>query len=87
MPPPPPSKPLPGPRPWGALPPVGLPPPCWVEAAGGPFFCEVLVKVIRPGQAMRLFYISWVLFKHGLDEVILATHLFRAIHFLRYIMW
>jgi len=43
--------------------------------------------VIRPGQAMRLLYISWVLFKHGLDEVILATHLFRPIHFLRYLMW
>ena len=36
---------------------------------------------------MRLVKISWVLVKNGLDELILATHLFRPIHFLRYFMW
>lgn len=42
--------------------------------------------MIRPGQALRLFYISWVLMKHGLDDLIFATHLFRPIHFIRYFM-
>lgn len=40
--------------------------------------------MIRPGQALRLIYISWVMVKNGLDDLILATHLFRPIHFLRY---
>lgn len=39
----------------------------------------------RIRQAMRLVYISHVLGKHGLDEVILATHLFRPVRFLQYI--
>ncbi len=43
--------------------------------------------MIRPGQALRLFHISWVLVRHGLDELILATHLFRPLSFLRYFMW
>ena len=30
----------------------------------------------------RMFHISYVLSKHGLDEIILATHLFRSIRFL-----
>jgi len=42
--------------------------------------------VIRPGQALRLLYISWVLVRHGLDELLLATHLFRPLSFLRYFM-
>ena len=42
--------------------------------------------MIRPGQAVRLFYISWTLIKHGLDDLIFATHLFRPLHFLRYFM-
>jgi len=41
--------------------------------------------VIRPSEAWRLFYINWVLLRHGLDEVILATHLFRPVRFLRYL--
>lgn len=40
--------------------------------------------MIRPSQALRLIYISWVLLKHGLDELILATHLFRPVRFLLY---
>ncbi|MCW9089370.1 MAG: ubiquinone biosynthesis regulatory protein kinase UbiB [Gammaproteobacteria bacterium] len=43
--------------------------------------------MIRPGQALRLFYISWTLLRHGLDELILASHLFRPLHFLRWFMW
>ncbi len=40
--------------------------------------------MIRPGQALRLLHINWVLVKHGLDEVIFATHLFRPFRFLLY---
>ena len=43
--------------------------------------------VNRIGQAFRLLYISWTLLRHGLDELILATHLFRPLHFLRWFMW
>lgn len=43
--------------------------------------------MIRPGQAMRLFYISWTLLRHGLDEMVLASHLFRPLQFLRWFMW
>jgi ubiquinone biosynthesis protein len=41
--------------------------------------------VIRPSQALRLMHINLVLLRHGLDEVILATHLFRPIRFLIYL--
>ena len=43
--------------------------------------------MIRPGQALRLIYISWTLMRHGLDDLILATHLFRPLRFLRWFMW
>ncbi len=43
--------------------------------------------MIRPGQALRLIYISWTLLRHGLDDLILATHLFRPLRFLRWLMW
>ncbi len=43
--------------------------------------------MIRPGQIMRLLYINWTLVRHGLDELILATHLFRPLRFLRWFMW
>lgn len=33
-------------------------------------------------QFFRLIHINWVLLKHGLDEVILATHLFRPLRFI-----
>lgn len=42
--------------------------------------------MIRPGQALRLFYINWILLRHGLEEVILTSHLFRPLAFLRYFM-
>lgn len=41
--------------------------------------------MIRPSQALRLIHINLVLLRHGLDEVILATHLFRPLRFLLYI--
>jgi ubiquinone biosynthesis protein len=41
--------------------------------------------MIRPSEALRLVYINRVLFRHGLDEVILATHLFRPLRFLYYL--
>jgi len=41
--------------------------------------------VIRPADGLRLMYINWVLLRHGLDEVILATHLFRPIRFMLYL--
>ncbi len=41
--------------------------------------------MIRPAQALRLIHINWVLLRHGLDEVILATHLFRPLRFLIYL--
>ena len=35
---------------------------------------------------IRLSYISWILIRNGLDDLILATHLFRPFRFLRIIM-
>ena len=36
-------------------------------------------------QGMRVIHITWVLAKNGLDEFILAAHLFRPIRFFRYL--
>jgi ubiquinone biosynthesis protein len=41
--------------------------------------------VLRPSEAWRLGHISWVLLRYGLDELILATHLFRPLRFLQYL--
>ena len=35
-------------------------------------------------QLLRLFHINRVLVRHGLDEIILATHLFRPLRFIRF---
>jgi len=40
--------------------------------------------MIRPAQIIRLIHINFVLARHGLDEIILATHLFRPFRFLYY---
>ncbi len=40
--------------------------------------------VLRPGRLLRLLYINWVLVRHGLDDLLLATPPFRPIAFLRY---
>ncbi|MBI3562928.1 MAG: ubiquinone biosynthesis regulatory protein kinase UbiB [Gammaproteobacteria bacterium] len=37
-------------------------------------------------HVFRLMYISWVLARHGLDELILTTHLFRPVRWLRYVL-
>ena len=36
-------------------------------------------------DAVRLWHINWVLLRHGLDEVVLAAHLFRPIRFFRFL--
>ena len=41
--------------------------------------------MMRFGEALRLMHINWVLLRHGLDEIILAAHLFRPIRFLKYL--
>ena len=41
--------------------------------------------MIRPAQLLRVLHINWVLVRNGLDEVILATHLFRPVRFLGYL--
>ncbi len=41
--------------------------------------------MFRPAQITRLIHINYVLVKHGLDEIILATHLFRPVRFLYYL--
>jgi len=37
-------------------------------------------------KTLRLFTISWVLMRHGLDDLILATHLFRPLRYLRLLL-
>ncbi|MEX1082446.1 MAG: ubiquinone biosynthesis regulatory protein kinase UbiB [Halofilum sp. (in: g-proteobacteria)] len=41
--------------------------------------------MIRPGQALRLIHIQWILLRRGLDEIIWATQIFRPIRFLYYL--
>jgi ubiquinone biosynthesis protein len=41
--------------------------------------------MIRPSETLRLLHINLVLLRHGLDEVILTTHLFRPLYFLHYL--
>jgi ubiquinone biosynthesis protein len=40
--------------------------------------------VRRLAQLSRLIHIAWVLLRNGLDEVLLATHLFRPLRFLKF---
>jgi ubiquinone biosynthesis protein len=40
--------------------------------------------VIRPKLLLRLIHINWVLVFHGLDEIVLKTHLFRPIRYLAF---
>ena len=42
--------------------------------------------MIKFNQLFRLIYISWVLMRHGLDDLLLSMHLFRPIRYVRYIM-
>ncbi len=41
---------------------------------------------IRPGQVLRLLHINHVLIRHGLDEIVFATHLFRPVRFALYLL-
>jgi ubiquinone biosynthesis protein len=41
---------------------------------------------IRPGQVVRLLHINRILIKHGLDEIVFATHLFRPVRFALYLL-
>jgi ubiquinone biosynthesis protein len=41
--------------------------------------------MIRPAQIIRLVHINFVLVRHGLDEIILATHLFRPFRIFYYL--
>lgn len=42
--------------------------------------------MVRPAQILRLVHINLVLLRHGLDEIVLATHLFRPVRFVRYFL-
>jgi ubiquinone biosynthesis protein len=41
--------------------------------------------MINPAQSLRLAHINLVLLKHGLDEVVMAAHIFRPLRFLLYL--
>jgi ubiquinone biosynthesis protein len=41
--------------------------------------------MIRPSEAFRLIHINWILLQNGLDEVILALHIFRPLRFILYL--
>jgi ubiquinone biosynthesis protein len=40
--------------------------------------------MITARQALRLWRVNWVLMRHGLGEIVLATHLFRPMRFIVY---
>ena len=42
--------------------------------------------MLRPGQLIRLLHISQVLMRHGLDDLILATHPFRPVRYVKILM-
>jgi ubiquinone biosynthesis protein len=41
--------------------------------------------VIPIRESLRVAHIGWVLMRHGLDEIVLAAHLFRPIRFFRFL--
>jgi len=43
------------------------------------------MRILSPGQFFRLLRINWVLMKHGLDDIIFATHLFRPVRLVVYV--
>jgi ubiquinone biosynthesis protein len=43
------------------------------------------MRILSPGQFFRLLRINWLLMKHGLDDIIFATHLFRPVRYFVYI--
>lgn len=42
--------------------------------------------MIGLGQLLRLLHINQVLIRHGLDDIVLATHLFRPVRFVRFLL-
>ena len=42
--------------------------------------------MLGPAQLLRLLHINRILVRHGLEDIILATHLFRPIGFLRHLL-
>lgn len=42
--------------------------------------------MLKVGEIIRLLTIQRILIRHGMDEIIFATHLFRPIHFLFYLL-
>ncbi len=44
------------------------------------------MRLIGPNQFFRLMRINYVLAKHGLDDIIFATHLLRPFRFLIYFL-
>lgn len=44
------------------------------------------MRIIKPGQFIRMLRINMVLMRHGLDEIVFATHLFRPFRFLIYLL-
>ena len=43
------------------------------------------MRMLSPGQFIRMLRINWVLMKHGLDDIIFATHLFRPFRLFIYL--
>ncbi|VAW53704.1 Ubiquinone biosynthesis regulatory protein kinase UbiB [hydrothermal vent metagenome] len=43
------------------------------------------MPILTPGQFIRMLYINWVLMKHGLDDIVFTTHLFRPFRFIIYL--
>ena len=43
------------------------------------------MRMLSPGQFVRMLRINWVLMKHGLDDIIFTTHLFRPFRLVIYI--
>jgi ubiquinone biosynthesis protein len=43
------------------------------------------MRMLSPGQLIRMLRINWVLMKHGLDDIIFATHLFRPFRLVIYV--
>jgi ubiquinone biosynthesis protein len=41
--------------------------------------------VIPVRESLRVAHIAWVLMRHGLDEIVLAIHLFRPVRFFRFL--
>ena len=43
------------------------------------------MPLLSPGQFFRMLHINWVLMRHGLDDIVFATHLFRPFRFIIYL--